>query len=180
MSCLSKRFFNRFIPADLSRTRPWPASSCADSGGKEQDFTVESLKPVQRTGKRNVIALRGLSSYEAGFSFLGTPQELLRLSLCHQPREIWIFPLLGLGGKKSHKPDPGKIVSWLRRAPSCGHFDFGAPQELLRGRGSPDSALYLRFVPKAAHGFCLDYPYFVDESQEAKTREERACLRHSG
>jgi phospholipase/carboxylesterase len=104
-----QEFFHRFIPADRAEPGPEPAFILLhDSGGNEQDL-LSIVEAGAEDGKANVIALRGLSSYEQGFSFLGTPQEFAPTEPCFINRADRISAFLGWAVKE-YNLDPGKIV----------------------------------------------------------------------
>ena len=104
-----REFFHRFIAADRAEPGPEPAFVLLhDSGGNEEDL-LSIVEAGAEDGKANVIALRGLSSYEQGFSFLGTTQEFAPTEACFINRADRISAFLGWAVKE-YNLDPGKIV----------------------------------------------------------------------
>lgn len=106
---IDREFFHRFISADRAEPGPEPAFVLLhDSGGNEEDL-LSIVEAGAEDGKANVIALRGLFEYEAGFSFLGTPQEFDPVEPCFVDRADRISRFLNWAAKE-YNLDPAKTV----------------------------------------------------------------------
>lgn len=104
-----REFFHRFISADRAEPGPEPAFVLLhDSGGNEEDL-LSIVEAGAEDGKANVIGLRGLFTYEPGFSFLGTPQELAASESCFIDRADRVSTFL-VWAVKEYGLDPAKIV----------------------------------------------------------------------